>query len=70
MDDPMVRSRLGRIKGTRLWGLLIPSRGPLFFSLHIASFAYRASDCFADLRFQAFSCALFRLLRMASNAAT
>jgi hypothetical protein len=31
MDDPMIRSRLGRITGTRALGSWIPSRGPLFF---------------------------------------
>src|SRR5579862_9287515 len=32
MDDPMVRSRLGRANGTRLWGFPIPSGAPSFFS--------------------------------------
>src|SRR5580704_7064231 len=32
MDDPMVRSRLGRTKGTRPFGALDPKREPLFFS--------------------------------------
>src|SRR4029077_302476 len=33
MDDPMIRSRLGRIKGTRPFGAPDPKRGPpLFFS--------------------------------------
>ena len=31
MDDPMVRSRLGRANGTRLWGFPIPSGAPSFF---------------------------------------
>jgi len=31
MDDPMIRSRLGRITGTRPLGLPIPSGGPSFF---------------------------------------
>jgi hypothetical protein len=32
MDDPMIRSRLGRITGTRPLGPRIPSWGPSFFS--------------------------------------
>ena len=32
MDDPMVRSRLGRANGTRPLGPLIPSKGPSFFA--------------------------------------
>ena len=31
MDDPMIRSRLGRINGTRPLGALDPKREPLFF---------------------------------------
>jgi hypothetical protein len=31
MDDPMIRSRLGRITGARPLGPWIPSRGPSFF---------------------------------------
>jgi hypothetical protein len=31
MDDPMVRSRLGRATGTQPLGPLIPSKGPFFF---------------------------------------
>ena len=32
MDDPMTRSRLGRVTGTRpFWGLSIPSEGPRYF---------------------------------------
>ena len=31
MDDPMVRCRLGRANGTRLWGFPIPSGAPSFF---------------------------------------
>jgi hypothetical protein len=31
MDDPMVRSRLGRTKRNAAFGALDPKRGPLFF---------------------------------------
>jgi hypothetical protein len=31
MDDPMIRSRLGRITGTRPFGALDTKPGPLFF---------------------------------------
>ena len=40
MDDPMIRSRLGRINGTRPLGALDPKREPLFFCSHFASIAY------------------------------
>ena len=32
MDDPMIRSRLGRIKGTRPLGVPDPKREPPFYS--------------------------------------
>jgi hypothetical protein len=32
MDDPMIRSRLGRITGARPLGVPVPKRGPLFLS--------------------------------------
>jgi hypothetical protein len=38
MDDPMIRSRLGRINGTRPFGALDPKQEPLFF------FAYTSLD--------------------------
>ena len=36
MDDPMIRSRLGRINGTRPLGALDPKQEPLFFCVHFA----------------------------------
>jgi len=43
MDDPMVRSRLGRIKERDLWGLSIPSGGPSFLLLKIPCFVFLRS---------------------------
>jgi len=34
MDDPMVRPRLDRATGTRLWGFPIPSGAPFFSCRH------------------------------------
>jgi hypothetical protein len=38
MDDPMIRSRLGRIKERDLWGSRSQARAPSFFSSSICSF--------------------------------
>jgi hypothetical protein len=43
MDDPMIRSRLGRINGTRPLGALDPKREPLFFLRTLRSTAARGT---------------------------
>src|ERR1700757_2465305 len=43
MDDPMIRSRLGRINGTRPFGALDPKQEPLFFLRTIRSISRTAS---------------------------
>jgi hypothetical protein len=44
MDDPMVRSRLGRTNRNATWGLWIPSRSPLLFSL-VLLFTFASAVC-------------------------
>ena len=43
MDDPMIRSRLGRINGTRPLGALDPKQEPLFFCATLRSIAARGT---------------------------
>jgi hypothetical protein len=47
MDDPMIRPRLGRIKGTRPLGALDPKPGPPLFLC--ARISHPKFDCLCEL---------------------